>query len=108
VPASHRDKIAPVSAERTNPGGRPVQPAIAAAEGLVESLVALDDDAMALEQIVEALSRMRTATSRLERNAHERIDRLRRRVIPEVRRCYGMVDGDRYGTFRGEPIRRLA
>jgi len=86
VPVSHSGTIADRPSQR--PKGRRVHPAVRAAEGLTESLVAIDDDAKAFGRIADTLARFRGCVTRLETEAQARLERLRDAVLPEIRAAY--------------------
>jgi len=92
VQANHNETVACHPSDATNVGGRPELPELTAVDGYVEALVALNDDADSLDRIFHGLDRMRRATAQLEAHAHERLRRLRDRIVPEVERCYNAAE----------------
>lgn len=79
-------------APRPKATGRPMDAAVAQFELALEGVLALEDDATALEHIFAGLRHIRTCVVKLEDEAEARIRRIRGHVQPEIKRLVELSD----------------
>lgn len=84
-------------------GGRPPDPLTLAFEGVMEGLVATDDDRKAFESAADRLHQIRMQETRLIHHLEARASRISEHVGPELRRI--AVETDQTLTERTEARR---
>jgi hypothetical protein len=89
--------LAPERQQRPPRAGN-THPAIKAAEALVESIVAIKDDATALEYGARQMAAFQQVLRRLVDHQHERSVRLLDVVLPEIRLGYAAAERIRRGA----------
>jgi hypothetical protein len=73
-------------------GGRPADPLVTAFEGVMEGLVATDDDRRAFELASQRLHQIRAQESRLILHLEARALRLHEKITPELSRIADETD----------------
>jgi len=86
VRPKHRSTVSQETEQR--PKGRPVHPAVAAVEGLVESLAVVQDDARAFRDGAIHLAAIQRVAIRLADQQRSRAERLLGQVYPEILSAY--------------------